>query len=274
MVDLAHDRTGSGEPLLLIHGTGSDRRVWEPIVASLAEDFDVIRVDLPGHGHSPMPPGTVSPVPAGYARVIESFLNRLELDQPHVVGHSVGGWTALELAKLGRARSVVALAPAGLWRRRSPLATDLRLLTSRRLGRRFERLTPAVLRRPRRRALFLCDQSARPRQVAPEPAIAAAAAFARNPAFERHFRATRGQRFRGGQDIVAPVTVAFGNKDRIAPRGKSRSPEELPPGTTWLELPECGHMVLWDDPELVLATIREAVVRSRPFAATPSPPAS
>jgi pimeloyl-ACP methyl ester carboxylesterase len=50
---LADDRTGRGEPLVLLHGQGFSRRCWDPIVDSLAAERDVIAVDLPGHGDSP-----------------------------------------------------------------------------------------------------------------------------------------------------------------------------------------------------------------------------
>jgi pimeloyl-ACP methyl ester carboxylesterase len=58
---LAYDRTGRGEPLVLLHGQGfSRRRCWDPIVDALAADRDVI-ADLPGHGDSPrQPKGTGS----------------------------------------------------------------------------------------------------------------------------------------------------------------------------------------------------------------------
>ena len=50
---LVYDRAGSGEPLILLHGQGFSRRCWDPIVAGLALDRDVIAVDLPGHGTHP-----------------------------------------------------------------------------------------------------------------------------------------------------------------------------------------------------------------------------
>ena len=112
--NLAFDRTGEGQPLLLLHGTGSSRGVWKPVIPLLAGEREVIALDLPGHGASPLVAG-IEPTPIGYAPVVASILDRLALASVDVAGNSVGGWTALELAKLGRARSVVALDPAGLW---------------------------------------------------------------------------------------------------------------------------------------------------------------
>ena len=53
---LAFDRTGQGEPLVLLHGQGFDRRSFDPVVPLLAAERDVIGVDLPGHGESPRQP--------------------------------------------------------------------------------------------------------------------------------------------------------------------------------------------------------------------------
>ena len=47
---LSYERRGRGEPLLLIHGAGSYRRAWDPMLDRLAVERDVIAVDLPGHG--------------------------------------------------------------------------------------------------------------------------------------------------------------------------------------------------------------------------------
>src|SRR5947207_15773946 len=103
---VAFDRRGSGEPLLLIHCIGLDRHLWDPLIPRLAARHELLIVDLPGHGASPPPPPAVPPTPIGYAAVLSRWLGELGFDPVHVAGYSVGGWTALELAKLERARSV------------------------------------------------------------------------------------------------------------------------------------------------------------------------
>jgi pimeloyl-ACP methyl ester carboxylesterase len=79
-----------------------------------------------------------SPTPAGFAVVLADLLRQLGHSTAHVAGNSVGGWTALEMAKLGAARSVVALSPAGLWARRAPLYDVLSLRGTRRFSRLFD----------------------------------------------------------------------------------------------------------------------------------------
>ena len=52
MSALSYTRTGAGEPLVLLHGIGMSRQVWNPLLPALAQSFDVIAVDLPGFGES------------------------------------------------------------------------------------------------------------------------------------------------------------------------------------------------------------------------------
>jgi pimeloyl-ACP methyl ester carboxylesterase len=101
---LAYDRTGRGEPLVLLHGQGFSRRCWDPIVDTLAAQRDVIAVDLPGHGDSPRQPKGTGSAPHDLAVAVAELLDELGLSTAHAAGNSSGGWVALELGRLQRAR--------------------------------------------------------------------------------------------------------------------------------------------------------------------------
>lgn len=252
---VAVERMGAGDPLLLIHGTGGTRSHWEPVRDRLAAQHSLLLVDLPGHGESPMPrlqPGN----PIGYARILAGVLDELDCRTVHVAGNSVGGWTALELAKLDRARSVVAIAPAGLWPDRNPRSAERKLRSQYRMGRRFARLTPRLMRNPVCRTLLMQGTVAHPRRIPGDRAAAMAAEYAATPGFEEHLEATSSERFRGGAAIECPVTVAWGGKERLIPK-KARLLDELPSQTRVVTLPGCGHVPMWDDPELIARTIVE-----------------
>jgi pimeloyl-ACP methyl ester carboxylesterase len=251
----ALERTGTGDPLLLIHGTGGTRGHWDPVRDLLAAHRSLFLIDLPGHGESPSPRDAPSN-PIGYAAILASVLDELGHDSVHVAGNSVGGWTALELAKLGRARSVVAIAPAGLWAERNPRSAERKLRGQYRMGRRFARLTPHLMRSFLGRSMLMRDTVALPRQVPPDAAAAMAAEYAATPDFEAHLKATSAERFRDGVAIDCPVTVAWGEKDRLIPK-KARRLDELPPYTRVVMLPRCGHVPMWDAPGLVASTIIE-----------------
>ena len=82
MTTLAHTRTGAGAPLVLLHGIGSSRRAWDPVIPALGEQFDVIAVDLPGFGDSePLPPG-VEPRPAALAAAVAGLIDDLGITTP------------------------------------------------------------------------------------------------------------------------------------------------------------------------------------------------
>ena len=233
---------------MLLHGTASSRGVWAPLIETLAEANDVLAVDLPGHGDSP--PTSYSP--PEWAQEVAAFLNGQGLERVPVVGHSSGGWTALELAKLGRAESVLALAPAGLWRKHSPLLTDITLNVNWRLGRLLGPLALWTLRSPTLRSVSLRGISAKPRDVPADVAIANARAAMAIDSFPRHFSETRRLRFLDGQDIKVPIKVVWGEEDHIALAGKSRDIDELPAHTEVETWTGCGHMMMWDAPEKVL----------------------
>src|SRR5918997_2658945 len=98
---LSYEREGSGSPLLLVHGTGSSRAVWRPVAPLLSSEHELVLVDLPCHGGSALPPEGVAPTPIGYAPLQADLLDSLALETVHAAGISIGGWTSLELAKLG-----------------------------------------------------------------------------------------------------------------------------------------------------------------------------
>src|SRR3954454_24230741 len=152
---LAYDRTGRGEPLVLVHGQGFSRRCWDPIIDMLAADRDVIAVDLPGHGESPRQTKGTGSAPRDLAVAVVELLDELDLPTVHVAGNSTGGWVALELGRLQRARTVTAVSPAGLWRRKAPLYIRTAMRQTRLNARIIRRVAPNAPRTRLARALFM-----------------------------------------------------------------------------------------------------------------------
>ncbi len=93
---LHYELIGSGEPVLLIHGLGSSSRDWEYQTAALAPNYRIIAPDLRGHGRSQRPPGPYSM--GGFANDLIALLDHLHIAQAHVVGLSLGGGIAFQLA--------------------------------------------------------------------------------------------------------------------------------------------------------------------------------
>ena len=92
-VDVAYDDSGEGPPLLLLHAGIADRTMWDDVTPMLAERFRVIAPDLRGYGKTPLPDG-----PFVYAADVAGLLEGLGIERALVVGVSLGGHVALDLA--------------------------------------------------------------------------------------------------------------------------------------------------------------------------------
>jgi pimeloyl-ACP methyl ester carboxylesterase len=262
MSHLAYDRSGSGEPLVLLHALGLSRRTWDPIVPTLSEHFDVIAVDLPGFGDSEPIPSDIEPTPAALAKAVAGLLDDLGLRIPHVVGNSLGGWVTLELVSMRPAASVTLLSPAGLWCAATPLYCRASLRTTRSLARYAAAPLSHLVNYRLGRALVLGQSHGRPFRLTPEYARAAIRSMGTSPGFDPILKATAPRRFLATAPIAAPVTVAFGSRDLILLRHQSRHLDQLPPGSQLKALPGCGHVPIADDPSAVAGLIMESAARA------------
>ena len=116
-------RGGSGSPLVLVHGFADTWRVWELVLPALERRHDVLAPTLPGRAGGPPLPAelTVDTLADAVAEAMDAG----GLETAHLIGNSLGGYVALQLAARGRARSVVALAPAGGWEPGDPAIEEL-----------------------------------------------------------------------------------------------------------------------------------------------------
>jgi pimeloyl-ACP methyl ester carboxylesterase len=261
--ELAFTRVGHGEPLVLLHGIGSSRQTWDAVLPALAALFDVVAIDLSGFGDSEPFPAQVEPMPAALAGMVAALLDKLEISDPHLVGNSLGGWVAVETAKLRPVRSVTLLSPAGLWRGDAPLYCRVSLRLSRWLARHAERSLSHLVRYRLGRALILGQTHGHPMRLSTEYARSVIHVMGSGPGFEATLRATSTRRILGGRSIEAPVTVAFGSRDVLLLRHQSRHLDELPPTTRTALLDGCGHVPMSDNPAGVVEVIRNATSRSR-----------
>lgn len=109
---LPYERTGRGPALLLLHGALVDRAFWRPLYGRLADHYELIACDLPGHGAGAALPGPTSV--GAFAEAVLATLDELKLEQAIVLGHSLGGMVAQELA-LQAPERVAALALVDTW---------------------------------------------------------------------------------------------------------------------------------------------------------------
>ncbi|MEU9012484.1 alpha/beta hydrolase [Streptomyces sp. NPDC048479] len=254
-LSVAYERSGAGEPLLLLHGIGHHWQAWEPVLGILAAERDVIAVDLPGFGTSPALPDGVSYDLTTVGSVLGSLCEELKVERPHVVGNSLGGLLALELGREKLVRSVTALSPAGFWteaERRYAFMT----LRAMRLGARSMPL-PLIERLSRTaagRAALTSSIYARPGRRSPEAAVAETLALRDATGFHQTLAAGRYVLFTDDVPDV-PVTIGWGTKDRLLLRRQGIRAKQAIPGARLVRLPGCGHVPMNDDPALVARVI-------------------
>ncbi|MFD9045054.1 alpha/beta fold hydrolase [Streptomyces bottropensis] len=181
---------------------------------------------------------------------VARWFSTVGLTRPPVVGNSLGGAVALELARTGAVSNAVALSPIGLWT--SPEAAyvlgSLRLarMMAESLGERTARVTG----HPLGRTLAFWQLVARPRQMTAQAADGALRNLARSPGFEATRRTAHHYRLRGFTPGV-PVTVAWGTRDLLTPLHQARRTTRLLPRARHLRLHGCGYSPMSDDPARV-----------------------
>ena len=163
---------------------------------------------------------------------------------------------ALELALAGHARSVTAIAPAGLWAqplmpKRSPRA--------RARPRAAARSLPALLRSERGRRAALGGTIAHPERVPYAAALQLVRAYADAPGFE----AANAGDARGALHRAGPISTSRSRSPGPSTTGSSPARAAFPRPRANIVLRGCGHMPTWDDPEQVAAVLLAAAPRRR-----------
>jgi pimeloyl-ACP methyl ester carboxylesterase len=248
-------------PLVLIHGFSGTPGIWEPVLPLLAEHHEVLAPVTAGHcGGAELAEGVECGVPA-LVDELESQLDAAGIETAHIAGNSLGGWLALELARRGRARSVVALAPAGGWEPGSAEEQRLRKFFLRQYLtlQRTHRMIDFLARRPGLRKLALRDISVRGDRYTARQARDIMRGSYECPIYlvlmEAILRDGPPEKFDG---IDVPVRIAFGTRDRVLPHDR-HAPKfrRVLPDAEHLELDGVGHCPMVDDPALVARAVLE-----------------
>lgn len=117
-------------------------------------------------------------------------------------------------------------------------------------------MTSRALRSEAGRTRLLRGTVAKPLNLTEAEARDLIETYNSTPTFATHLAQTRRARFRDGASINVPVTVAWGDQERLIPP-KARRQDELPADTRTITLSGCGHVPFWDDPDQVARVILE-----------------
>ena len=261
-IDGTHYRaSGTGAPVVLVHGIGADLEMWQPVVARLAPTHRVIRYDMLGHGASARPPG---PYRLGdFVRQLEQLADGLGLERFALAGFSMGGLVAqgfalaqgARLARLILLNTVFDRSPA----ERAAIAARVRAIADggypASIGPALERwFTPAFrAQRP--------DVVAEVRRRMETKDVAAyAAAYAVFATADAELAPALGR-------IAVPTVIVTGAEDqRSTPAMTQAMGERLPRARVHIVVGQ-RHMTPLEVPDLVAAIIVEAVASSASAAA-------
>jgi pimeloyl-ACP methyl ester carboxylesterase len=258
-------RGGKGEPLLLLHGFSACADSWGPVLPALERHHEVVAVTYPGHmGGDPIPPGFPHTIAAS-VDLAEREMDLAGWDKMHIVGNSLGGWLAIELARRGRARSVVAISPGGGWLRDSREALRLeKLFRSIKMSLHVGGpIAPLLARFAATRRVALGRIVARPEQLSSADARMMIMASWRCDVFDDVVRALRREDAPTLLDpLPCPIRLVWGTRDRILPMSRySQHWRSVLPRAEFVELSGLGHVPMFDDREAVARSILEVTAR-------------
>jgi pimeloyl-ACP methyl ester carboxylesterase len=255
-------RGGEGPPLLCLHGFTDTWRTWELVLPALERQHEVLAPTLPGHAGGPSLPDLLTA--EALVEGVERAMDEAGWEGASVVGNSLGGWVALQLAARGRARRVVALAPAGGWAAGDPMVEERfeHFTTMRELARGAapyaDQIVATAEGRRRATAYTTVNFEHIPHHLLAHQIRGVAGCDGAEALIALARRA--GYPLQAGR-IQCPLRIVWGTEDRLLtwPAAAVRY-QALLPAAEWVEMPGVGHCPQLDVPteatELILGFTR------------------
>jgi pimeloyl-ACP methyl ester carboxylesterase len=237
-------RGGSGSPMLFLHG-GGGAGTWLPFMSRLASTFDLIVPEHPGFGGSDTPPW-LDTVP-DLANFYLDFLEELDLDGVHLVGQSLGGWVAAELAvrNTNRLASLTLVAAAGIHVKDVPQVDTFLSNPEQHVRDLFhdQKLADAVLARGQRPEV---------EDVVLKNRMTTAKLVWQPRSHDPHL-----QKWLHRIDI--PTLLIWGEHDRLFPKDYAFAYQQLIPGSKAVIIPDCGHLPQVEKAEALAAELESFI---------------
>jgi len=246
--------------MVCIHGFTDTWRSWELVLPSLQDQHDVLAPTLTGHMGGPPMEGEISE--EMLVEGVERAMDEAGFETAHIVGNSLGGYVALQLAARGRAESVVALAPAGGWAEGDESYRDtLAFFVS--MQEQMKAALPhaeALLSTPEGRrmatAFTVENYEHIPTELLLHQFRGAVGCDAAAPLIE--FALENGWSL-AAEKIDCPLRIVWGTEDKILawPRSAAGYRNDLFPNADWIELDGIGHCPQLDVPLEAAQLIRD-----------------
>jgi pimeloyl-ACP methyl ester carboxylesterase len=247
----AMHRGGSGSPLLCLHGFTDTWRTWELALPALERHHEVLAPTLAGHAGGPAIDGEVAE--STLPEAVERAMDEAGWETAHIVGNSLGGFLALQLAARGRARSVVALAPAGGWVEGDPAfrETLAYFTTSQELVKAAAPHAEAIAASPEGRRTATEFIAVSYEHIPADLIAHQIRGAAECPEVARLMEYSEREGWKlDAERIECPVRLVWGSADRILqlPGAAARFRESCLPQADWVELDDVGHCPQLDVP--------------------------
>jgi pimeloyl-ACP methyl ester carboxylesterase len=241
---------GDGPPVVFVHGLGGQWQNWLENIPFFAQNRRVVALDLPGHGLSDMPPDKISI--SGYGRTVNELCERLELGRVDLVGNSMGGFVAAEVALQfpDRVNRLVLVSAAGITSadmKRSPGPVILRV------GAGLATYTAARFRqiaaRPMTRHFALSLVARHPSRLAPDLVYEGLMKGTGKEGFDDALRACLDYDFRDRlDDIGCETLIVWGDSDAVLPAKDADEFERLISNSRKVVLEDTGHVPMVERP--------------------------
>jgi pimeloyl-ACP methyl ester carboxylesterase len=254
-IAIGPERPGAGQPLVFVHGLSGSWPNWLEQLPVFARDHRVIAIDLPGFGYSPMPSAKLSI--AGYALMLDRLLGQLEIDAAAVVGNSMGGFIAAELAIAvpQRVERLVLVSAAGL-STHQPRGSTRAVPALRRVerilmasGAWVASKSDTVASRARLRQATLNVVARHPSRL-PAPLAAELLRGAGKPGFIPGLEAVLDYEIRERLGKIAcPTLIVWGDRDRLIGVRDADVFAELIGNSRKVVFADTGHVAMLERPE-------------------------
>lgn len=237
--------------MVCLHGFTDTWRSWELVLPALERRHEVLALTLAGHAGGPAIEGEASD--AALADTVERAMDEAGFETAHIVGNSLGGYLALLLASRGRARTVVALAPAGGWAQGDESYREVLayFTTMQELLKTAAPNAEAILASPQGRRRATQDMVTNFEQIPTELLAHQMRGAANCPAVDGlvDFGRRKGWTL-DAERITCPVRMVWGTDDRVLswPSAAARYRADWVPNADWVELEGIGHCPQLDVP--------------------------
>ena len=244
--------SGEHEPVVLVHGLGGQWQNWLENIPRLAEERRVLALDLPGHGLTPKPEDDKISI-SGYGRCVDAFCEQLGIGQVDMVGNSMGGFVAAEVAIQfpERVSRLVLVSAAGITSAdtlQAPILTFGRVATA--LATNTAARHRYLAARPLTRHMSLALVARHPRLLKPDFAYEGFFKGAGKGGFDDALRACLEYDFRDRlPDVKVPTLIVWGEKDSIIPVRDANEFERLISDSRKVVMKDTGHIPMAERPQ-------------------------